>query len=82
MRGKLWIVLGLALMAGCEMVGSEKPIGTASVVTSEPWEIVDYDPAFQIAVADELLGLPEGSPIAVMIADYAVLRAELRGPVD
>jgi hypothetical protein len=37
-----------------------------------------YDPSFLARAADELEALPEGSALAVMISDYAVLRAQLR----
>lgn len=37
-----------------------------------------YSPEFLAQVADELEALPEGSALAVMVADYAVLREQLR----
>ena len=37
-----------------------------------------YSPEFLAQAADELEALPEGSALAVMIADYAVLREQLR----
>ena len=40
--------------------------------------VKNYSPAFQTQAADELDALPEGSALAVMIADYAVLREQLR----
>ena len=43
-----------------------------------PGLVKTYNPAFLNQAADEIEALPEGSALAVMIADYAVLRAQLR----
>lgn len=43
-----------------------------------PGLVKAYDPALLARAADELEALPEGSALSVMIADYAVLRAQLR----
>lgn len=40
--------------------------------------VKSYSPEFLAQAADELEALPEGSALAVMIADYAVLREQLR----
>jgi len=43
-----------------------------------PGLVKAYSPDFLAQAADELEALPEGSALAVMIADYAVLREQLR----
>ena len=40
--------------------------------------VVDYGREEQRRVADEVEGLPEGSAIVEWLADYAVLRAQVR----
>ncbi len=49
-----------------------------------PGLVKAYSPDVLARAADEIEALPEGSVLAVMIADYAVLRAQLRagGGVD
>ena len=43
-----------------------------------PGLVRSYSPAFLADAAAELEALPEGSALATMIADYAVLREQLR----
>lgn len=40
--------------------------------------VVGYSPEFQAQAAEELVLLPEGSAIAEMLADYAVIREQAR----
>lgn len=40
--------------------------------------VVEYSRAFQSRAAEELELLPEGSAIAQMLADYAVMRDQVR----
>jgi len=55
-----------------------------ATATSEPLmatvcpPVVEYSRKFQARAADELDLLPEGSAIAAMLADYAVLRDQAR----
>jgi hypothetical protein len=39
---------------------------------------VEYSREFQVRAAEELALLPEGSAIAEMLADYAVMREQAR----
>jgi hypothetical protein len=39
---------------------------------------MEYSRAFQARAADELVSLPQGSAIAEMLADYAVMREQAR----
>ena len=40
--------------------------------------VVDYTPAEQSRVAQEVAALPEGAVVPEWLADYAVLRAQVR----
>ena len=66
------IVLGIALisLSGCATVGSDP----GGVGVCPP--VVEYDQAFRERAAAELEMLLDGSAIEVMLADYAVLRAQ------
>ena len=64
-------LIGLLSIAACAQVGSDLGIGLPALVKP-------YSSEFQTRAADELQALPEGSALAVMIADYAVLREQLR----
>jgi len=61
----------LLLLAGCATAAFD-PAGLGSGL------VKSYSPDFLARAADELEALPDGSALAVMIADYAVLRAQLR----
>lgn len=61
----------MSLLSGCATGGSEQ-----RVVVCPP--VVEYSREFQARVADELGLLPEGSEIAEMLADYAVMRDQVR----
>ena len=66
------LVIATSLLSGCATVSSD---GRA-VSTCPP--AVDYSREFQARAADELALLPEGSAIAEMLADYAVMRGQIR----
>lgn len=50
----------------------------ATVNSSAVPPVKEYSPAVQAQAADELEALPEGSVLPDLIADYAVLRAQIR----
>ena len=61
----------MIFLTGCEKVGSETPHSACPPV-------VEYSRAEQTQVAEEIAVLPEGALIVGWLADYAVLRAQLR----
>lgn len=70
MRGKALLLIGAALLAGC---GQADFNGSQASPTLFP-----YTKDQQARAADELEALPAGSVIAKMIADYGVVRNEIR----
>jgi hypothetical protein len=60
------------LLSGCATVGSDGP----GPKTCPP--AIEYSREFQARAAEELALLPEGSVIAEMLADYAVMREQAR----
>ena len=52
--------------------------GSFDTVASACPPVVEYSRAEQARVADELAALPPGAAIAEWLADYAVLREQLR----
>lgn len=64
-------LIALLSLAGCATAPFD--LGGAG-----PGLVKAYSPEFLAQAADELEALPEGSALAVMIADYAVLREQLR----
>ena len=60
------------LLSGCATVRSED----GRLATCPP--VVEYSREFQAQAAEELTLLPEGSAIAVMLSDYAVMREQAR----
>jgi hypothetical protein len=68
------VVLAIAasLPSGCGTAGSED-----AFVTACP-PIVDYGADLQVQAAAELLVLPEGSAVATLLSDYAVMRDQAR----
>jgi hypothetical protein len=60
------------LLSGCATVGSDT--GIAAVCPP----VVEYSREFQARTADELGLLPDGSAIAAMLIDYAVMRDQAR----
>jgi len=68
------VALGLATiwLSGCATGASD----VASLGACPP--VVEYSRAFQEQAAEELALLPEGSAIAEMLSDYAVMREQAR----
>jgi uncharacterized protein YceK len=66
------LAIATSLLSGCATVGSE----TGGFGTCAP--VVAYSREFQVRAAEELAQLPEGSVIAEMLSDYAVLRDQVR----
>lgn len=60
------------LLSGCATVGSEPRSG----IVCPP--VVQYSREAQARAAEELNSLPDGSAIAEMLSDYAVLRDQTR----
>lgn len=66
-----WLTHGLiaaALLTGCAAVNSDPICGT----------LFDYAPEFQKQAAQELSTLPPGSAVGELVADYGVVRQEIR----
>ena len=66
------LVIATSLLSGCATVGSDV------IVPMVCPRVVGYSREFQARAAEELSLLPEGSAIAEMLADYAVLREQAR----
>lgn len=66
MRPRAALVAATIFLTGCAGVSSDT---TPSACPS----VVEYSRAEQAKVADELAALPQGTVIAVWLADYAVL---------
>jgi hypothetical protein len=58
-------------LTGCAGVGSDTPPSACPPV-------VEYSRAEQARVAEEVAALPEGTLIVAWLADYAVLRDQVR----
>ncbi|RSK34176.1 hypothetical protein EJA01_08610 [Rhodovulum iodosum] len=69
------VALGLATiwLSGCATVSSDG----GGLGACPP--VVEYSREFQARAAEELALLPEGSAIAEMLSDYAVMRDQARG---
>ena len=66
------LVLATIWLSGCATVGSDgNRLGTCPPV-------VEYSQEFQERAAEELALLPQGSAIAVLLSDYAVMREQAR----
>lgn len=64
-------IIVILLSGICSMVFGCTP----STVMSTPCpELADYSKDFQKEAADQIKGLPDGSPLVVMIMDYKRLR--------
>ena len=72
MRRLAVLVLVTSWLGACATVGSEP----APVAVCPP--VVEYSAEFQAQVAEELAMLPEGTAIAEMLSDYAVMREQAR----
>ena len=66
------LVIATTWLSGCATVGSD-----GSVPRACP-PVVQYSREFQVRAAEELALLPEGSAIAEMLSDYAVMRDQAR----
>ena len=67
------LAIATSLLSGCATVSSDgRAIGTCPPV-------VEYSREIQARAAEELDLLPEGSAVAEMLADYAVMRDQARG---
>ena len=77
-NGRCWrrraavLAVAMILLTGCATESSDR----RWAVVCPP--VVDYGLEEQRRVAEEVEGLPEGSAIAEWLADYAVLRAQVR----
>lgn len=67
------LVIATIWLSGCATVSSDG--GSSSACPP----VVEYSREFRARAADEVALLPEGSMIAEMLADYSVLRAQVRG---
>ena len=66
------LVLATIWLSGCATVSSD--VGGHGACPP----VVEYSREFQAQAADELANLPEGSAVADMMADYAVMRDQAR----
>lgn len=74
MHGKALLLIGAVLLSGCAQGDTD---GTLATPTLFPYTQEQQDQA-----ADELASLPAGSVIAQMIADYGLVRNEIRAMRD
>ncbi len=70
-RPAVALAVGTILLSGCATGVSEDGTNVCPPV-------VEYSPAEQARVAEEVAALPEGAVIVEWLADYAVLRAQVR----
>ena len=66
------LAIATSLLSGCATVGSNPSIA----IVCPP--VVQYSREAQARAAEELNSLPDGSVIAEMLSDYAVLRDQTR----
>lgn len=66
------LAIATSLLSGCTTVRSED----GRLATCPP--VVEYGREFHARAAEELALLPQGSAIAVMLSDYAVMREQAR----
>lgn len=66
------LVIATSLLTGCATAGFE----SGGVAVCPP--VVEYSREFQEQAAEELALLPEGSAVAEMLSDYAVMREQAR----
>ncbi len=66
------LAIATSLLSGCATVGSDRQRARACP------PVVEYSREFQARAAEELTLLPEGSAIAEMLSDYAVMREQAR----
>ncbi|CUH17467.1 hypothetical protein JSE7799_00392 [Jannaschia seosinensis] len=72
MRRLAVLAIATSLLSGCATDGSE----SGRLAACPP--VVEYGREFQARAAEELGMLPQGSSIAEMLSDYAVVRDQLR----
>ncbi len=72
MRRLAVLVITAISLTGCATVASDPRVATVCP------PVVEYSRDFQARAADELDLLPEGSAIAEMLSDYAVMREQAR----
>ena len=72
MLRRVALVLATIWLSGCATVGSD---GSGPGACPP---VVEYSREFQARAAEELELLPEGSAIAEMMSDYAVMREQAR----
>lgn len=70
------LVIATISLTGCATVASD----TGVAIVCPP--VVEYSRDFQARAADELHRLPEGSAIAEMMSDYAVMRNQAQTCAD
>jgi len=66
------LAITTSLLSGCATVRSED----GRLATCPP--VVEYGREFQAQAAEELALLPQGSAVAEMLSDYAVMREQAR----
>lgn len=71
MRAAVFSLIAILSLAGCATERFDLRGAGSGLVKA-------YSPEFLAQAAYEIEALPEGSALAVMIADYAVLREQLR----
>ena len=71
-RRRVALVLATIWLSGCATGASD--FGGAGACPP----VVECSREFQVQAADELLMLPDGSAIALMLSDYAVMREQAR----
>lgn len=67
------LIVATNWLTGCAMAGFDA--GGAAVCPP----VVEYSREFQAQAAGELAALPDGSAVVEMMADYAVMREQVRG---
>ena len=72
-RRRVALVLATIWLSGCATGGSD--VGALGPCAP----VVEYSREFQAQAAEELALLPEGSAVAEMLSDYAVMREQARG---
>lgn len=66
------LVIATSWLTGCATGSSDPRIATVCP------PVVEYSPEFQARAVEELGILPDGSAIAEMLSDYAVMRGQAR----
>ena len=71
-RRRVALVLVTIWLSGCATASSD----VGRLCACPP--VVEYSREFQARAAEELVRLPDGSAIAEMLSDYAVMRKQAR----